>query len=71
MTSPKQRSIARTPSALAEAWKLRTLLVREDLAAASDAFDATTARLRALRLEKERSEAESAPESKECPPPTR
>jgi len=53
----KLRSAARTPDALATAWERRTLLVKEEMAAANAATDAKTARLRALRLEKERQEA--------------
>jgi hypothetical protein len=56
MTS-KQRSALRSPNALADAWEKRTELVRRELAAASAANDAKTARLRALRLEKEKQEA--------------
>ncbi len=69
MTSPKQQSAARTPSALANAWEQRTLLVKEELAAARAASDAKTARLRALRLEKERLEAETTAQSL-CPKAT-
>jgi len=53
----KQRLAPRTSEALASAWERRTLLVREELASASAANDAKTARLRALRLEKERQDA--------------
>ena len=56
----KQRSAARSPSALSDAWDKRTLLVKQELAAASAASDAKTARLKDLRLEKERSDAEAA-----------
>jgi len=52
-----KRSAPRTIDALASAWERRTLLVKEEAAAASAAADAKTARLRALRLEKERQEA--------------
>ena len=55
-----QRNAFRTPDALASAWERRTVLVREVMAAHSAANDAKTARLKALRLEKERLEAESA-----------
>ena len=41
-------------------WESRTQLVKTELAAASAANDAKTARLRALRLEKERLDAEAA-----------
>jgi hypothetical protein len=53
----KQRSAARTPDALASAWERRTLLVKRELAAASAANDAKTARLKARRLERARLEA--------------
>jgi hypothetical protein len=55
----RQRSAARSPNALADAWERRTLLVKQELAAASAASDAKTARLRALRLEKERQDAQA------------
>ena len=41
-------------------WESRTQMVKDQLAAASAANDAKTARLRALRLEKERQDAEAA-----------
>jgi len=47
-----QRSPARTPAALSEAWERRTRLVKQELAHASAAMDAKTAKLRTLRLEK-------------------
>lgn len=53
----KQRSAARTPDALASAWERRTWLVKQELAAASAANDAKTARLKALRLEREQQAA--------------
>lgn len=43
-----------------KAWESRTQLVKKELAAASAANDAKTIRLRALRLEKERQDAEAA-----------
>jgi len=55
-----QRIAPRTPGALAGAWERRTLLVKEELAAASAANDAKTVRLRALRLEKEQRDAAMA-----------
>jgi hypothetical protein len=60
MTDSKQRSATRTPSALAHVWEQRTQLVKQEMAAASAASDAKTLRLRALRLEKERQDAEVA-----------
>jgi hypothetical protein len=42
------------------AWETRTALVKQEMAAESAANDAKTARLKALRLEKEASDAEAA-----------
>lgn len=56
MTS-RQPSNSRTPSALSQAWQQRTELVKLELAAASAANDAKTARLRAQRLAKEQEDA--------------
>jgi hypothetical protein len=53
----RQRHAPRTSDALASAWERRTQLVKDELAAASAATDAKTARLKALRLEKELQEA--------------
>jgi hypothetical protein len=71
MTSTKQRSAARSPSALSDAWDRRTSLVKQEQAAASAASDAKTARLKALRLEKERTEAEAASDVAQTPAPVR
>ena len=60
MTESKQRTASRTPSALAHVWDQRTQLVKSEMAAASAASDAKTLRLRALRLEKEKLDAEAA-----------
>lgn len=53
----RQPGGGRTPSALSQAWQQRTELVKLELAAASAANDAKTARLRALRLAKEQEDA--------------
>jgi len=71
MTSTKQRSAARSPSALSDAWDRRTSLVKQELAAANAASDAKTARLKALRLEKERVDAQAAAQSPETASPGR
>lgn len=71
MTSTKQRSAARSPSALSDAWDRRTSLVKQEQAAASAASDAKTARLKALRLEKERVDAETASTAPETAAPVR
>jgi hypothetical protein len=63
MSSTQKRSPARSPGALAEAWDRRTLLVKREVAAANAASDAKTARLKALRLEKEREEVEAVSRS--------
>lgn len=60
MTSLKQRSASRTAGAISDAWERRTILVRHEMTAASAAADAKTARLKVLRLEKERQDAETA-----------
>ena len=58
----KSRLAARsTAEAAFKTWETRTQLVKSELAAASAANDAKTARLRAMRLEKERLDAEVTP----------
>ena len=57
----RQRDVAaRTARSVAQAWEDRTALVRKEMAAESAANDAKTAKLRALRLEKEKHDAEAA-----------
>ena len=53
----KQRAVARSPNALSDAWEQRTKLVKQEQAATNAATEAKTARLRALRLEKEERDA--------------
>jgi hypothetical protein len=60
LPTPNQRNASRSPNALSELWQKRTTLVKQELAAASAASDAKTAKLKALRLERERQEAEVA-----------
>jgi hypothetical protein len=62
----KRDASLRTADGVFKAWETRTQLVKSELAAASAANDAKTARLRALRLEKERVDAEAAAAA---PPP--
>ena len=69
MTSLKQRSAARSAGAISDAWERRTVLVRHELAATSAATDAKTARLKLLRLEKERQDAEAAAQAPQLPRP--
>jgi hypothetical protein len=60
MTDAKPRAAIRTQTAQREVWEQRTELVKKEMAAASAANDAKTVRLKALRLEKERQDAEAA-----------
>ena len=53
----RKQSASRTSEAQASAWERRTQMVKQEQAAASAATDAKTARLRALRLEKELQDA--------------
>lgn len=55
-----------TPDNAARVWQERTDLVKHEMEVASAASDAKTARLKALRLEKEAQEAEVA---RNTPPP--
>ena len=50
---------ARTPNGLDQVWEDRKTLAKKEMAAESAANDAKTARLRALRLEKEKQDAEA------------
>lgn len=59
-TSKKNDAHLRTADGLLQVWQARNGMVKEELAAASAANDAKTARLRALRLQKEKQEAETA-----------
>lgn len=67
----KQRRAFRTPDALASAWERRTQLVRQELAATSAANDAKTARLKALRLERDRQEVDASPKPAKTIDPAR
>lgn len=58
--SKKRDAHLRTADGLFQVWQARTRMVKEELAAASAANDAKTARLKALRLEKEKRDAETA-----------
>jgi hypothetical protein len=66
--SHRRDTASRTALGAAQAWERRTKLVKDELAAASAANDAKTARLRALRLEKEAGEARDAAEKAATPP---
>jgi hypothetical protein len=58
--SKKRDAALRTANSAFQVWENRTQLVKNELAAASAANDAKTARLKALRLEKEKQDAEEA-----------
>ena len=51
--SRAREAAGRTVRNVAQMWETRTALVKQEMAAESAANDAKTARLRALRLEKE------------------
>jgi hypothetical protein len=55
-----KKSATRTAQGVFDAWEKRTQLVKLQRNAESAAIDAKTARLRALRLEKEALDAEAA-----------
>jgi len=56
----RQGAIHQAANGIFKPWETRTELARSEAAAASAASDANTARLRALRLEKERQDADAA-----------
>jgi hypothetical protein len=66
LTSKKREAALRTANSAFQVWESRTQLVKQEMAAASAANDAKTARLKALRLEKEKQDAEEAAAN---PPP--
>ena len=57
---PTKKSAPRTAKGVFAAWEQRTALVKQEMAAESAYNDAKTARLKALRLEKEAQDAEAA-----------
>jgi hypothetical protein len=60
MSNTPRRDAPRTVDGASQIWQNRTNMVKQEMAAASAAADAKTARLKALRLEKEAQEAEAA-----------
>jgi hypothetical protein len=58
--SSSSRRTPFSPAGAREIWQTRTDLVKQEQAAASAAIDLKTARLRALRLEKEAQDEEAA-----------
>jgi len=69
MPSSSRRDIPRSMDTASQVWQNRTDMVKQEQAAASAAADAKTARLKALRLEKEAQEAETARIAAENAPP--
>ncbi len=60
MPPPSRRDAPRTVDGASQIWQNRTNMVKQEMAAASAAADAKTARLKAQRLEKEAQDAEAA-----------
>lgn len=58
--SRKREAALRTANGVFAAWEKRTQLVKDETAAHNAATDAKTARLKALRIEKEKQEADAA-----------
>jgi hypothetical protein len=58
--SNTSRRTAHSPDGALRIWQTRTDLAKQETAAANKAADAKTARLKALRLEKEAQDAEAA-----------
>ena len=69
MAKPTRKRGSGTAQGVLEIWEKRTELVRLQTNAESAANDAKTARLKALRLEKEAQEAETARIAAENAPP--
>ena len=68
-STPRQKDAQRTANGVFAAWEKRTALVKQQANAHSDASDAKTIRLKALRLEKEAQDAEAARIAAENTPP--
>ncbi len=65
------RGGARTTNSVQEVWEKRTALVKKQTDAESAANDAKTARLKALRLEKEKQDAAEAAANPPPPAPAK
>lgn len=65
----KRDAMMRTANGAFQAWQDRTDLVKSERAATNAANDAKTARLKALRLEKEEQDAKDAAALKAAAPP--
>lgn len=59
-TGWKRDAAIRTANGAFQTWATRTDMAKQERKAASDASDANTIRLKALRLEKERADAQAA-----------
>lgn len=60
ISSQRRNAAIRAANDIFQVWETRTQLVKQEMQAASDANDAKTARLKALRLDKEKQDAEAA-----------
>ena len=68
MPSPSRRA-PHSPDGAMQVWQSRTDMVKKEMQAESAANDAKTARLKAMRLEKEKLDAEEAAANPPPPPP--
>jgi len=66
--NPPKRGPVRTAKGVFDAWEKRTEMVKLQTNAESAANDAKTIRLKALRLEKEKQDAEEAAANHKPPP---
>lgn len=69
--NPPKRGAARTTKGVFDAWEKRTEMVKLQTNAESAANDAKTARLKALRLEKEKQDAIEAAANPPPPAPVK
>ena len=69
LSSPRRPS--QTADGVMQVWQNRTNMVKQEMAAANAATDAKTARLKALRLEKEAQDAEAARNAPPAPAKSR
>jgi hypothetical protein len=69
--NPPKRGAARTAKGVFDAWEKRTEMVKLQTNAESAANDAKTARLKALRLEKEKQDAAEAAANPPPPAPVK
>ena len=67
MPNTPRRDAPRTLDGASQVWQTRTDMVKQEMAAANKAADAKTARLKALRLEKEAQDAKAARAAEPAP----